>query len=203
MGPLKIGPYSRVLIEAASAASVGKWFLQIKEVVMVKLGAFITILWMEMVVKFSPKMALAFSSRTVAITNSIHCMLDDCICCISKNALCWRGVRRRKIFEKGSSQRLSWVIGGVKLTSCIWLSLYIVGLLLSLEKNEFRGVRIFKDPLKMHGVVELVFCINNFLEWKIVMPVSQCIEIDITVVLTKIIWLYFGSISYVNVVTEP
>jgi hypothetical protein len=34
----------------------------------------------------------------------------------------------------------------------------------------------------MHSVVDFVFCLENLLELKVVMSVSQCIKIDISIV---------------------
>ena len=55
--------------------------------------------------------------------------------------------------------------------------------MLFLKQDKFRGRRIFKDPLEMHCVKDLIFGLDDFLEGKVVVTVSQGVEVYVSIVL--------------------
>lgn len=57
--------------------------------------------------------------------------------------------------------------------------------MLLLEEDELWCSRVIQDALEVHGVVDLVFCFQNLVELEVIMPISQGVEIDIPIVLSK------------------
>ena len=56
--------------------------------------------------------------------------------------------------------------------------------ILSLEEDKLRRYRVFKDPLEVHGVIQLVLHLDDLLERKIIMSIAKGVEVDVAVVVT-------------------
>jgi hypothetical protein len=58
--------------------------------------------------------------------------------------------------------------------------------LLPLKQYQLRGVRVLKNPLEMHCIINLVLGLDDLLEREVVMSVSECVEINVSVVFPTI-----------------
>jgi len=54
--------------------------------------------------------------------------------------------------------------------------------LLFLEENQLWGVWVLQYALEVHGIVYLIFHGDGFIEGKVVMTFSQCIEVYVSIV---------------------
>jgi hypothetical protein len=56
---------------------------------------------------------------------------------------------------------------------------------LSLEEDELRGCWVVQDTMEVHCVIDLILGLKDFLKLKVVMTISECIKIDITIIFPK------------------
>lgn len=54
---------------------------------------------------------------------------------------------------------------------------------LTLEQDQLWSCRVVKDALKVHCIMNLILGLKNLLELEVVMTVSECIKVNISIVL--------------------
>lgn len=58
------------------------------------------------------------------------------------------------------------------------------GTMLLLEEDKLGRCRVIQDALEVHGVVDLVFSLENFVKLEVIMTISQSVKINITIILS-------------------
>jgi hypothetical protein len=58
---------------------------------------------------------------------------------------------------------------------------------LALKQYQLGRYRVLQDAREVHRIVEFVLHLNDLLEREVVVPVSQRVEVDISVVLASIV----------------